>query len=93
MLLYLKQRMVYLKGNFETYKINSIYNYEKINSLFKNFDTMSFIDLLVRYDYLKQNGYNESFKSKLTFHTFTSLFFFSNDRISVNFNNEYIKKI
>ena len=28
---------------FDIYKINSIYNHEKINSLFKNFDTMSFL--------------------------------------------------
>ena len=28
----------------ENYKLTSNYNYEKINNLFKNFDTMSFID-------------------------------------------------
>ena len=28
-------------------KLESIYNYEKINSLFKNFDTMSLLDLVI----------------------------------------------
>tara|TARA_B000000532_G_scaffold165251_1_gene133393 strand:- start:35 stop:1123 length:1089 start_codon:yes stop_codon:yes gene_type:complete len=66
---------IFERTTSETYKINSIYNYEKINSLFKNFDTMSFIDLLVRYDYLKQNGYNESFLNQ-SLHTLLSLPFF-----------------
>ena len=30
---------------FKDYEIESIYNYEKITNLFKNFDTMSFLDL------------------------------------------------
>ena len=59
----------------EKFEIESIYTYEKITSLFKNFDTMSFIDLLVRYDYLKQNGYNESFLNQ-SLHTLLSLPFF-----------------
>ena len=42
-------------------KINSIYDYEKINSLFKNFDTMSFIDLIFNYKSLINNGYNKVF--------------------------------
>ena len=32
-----------LQEKIEIYNIVSIYNYEKINSLFKNFDTMSFL--------------------------------------------------
>ena len=31
----------------ETYSINSKYDYEKITSLFRNFDTMSFLDLIL----------------------------------------------
>ena len=34
---------VLLEKNFDTYEIESIYNYNKINSLFKNFDTLSFL--------------------------------------------------
>ena len=59
----------------DTYKINSIYNYEKINSLFKNFDTMSFLDLIVDYKVLLDNGYNEIFL-KQSLHTMLSLPFF-----------------
>ena len=33
----------------ENYEIESNYDYEKINSLFKNFDTMSFIDIVMNY--------------------------------------------
>tara|TARA_B100001057_G_scaffold495549_2_gene594829 strand:+ start:1011 stop:2099 length:1089 start_codon:yes stop_codon:yes gene_type:complete len=43
------------------YKINSIYNYEKINSLFKNLNTISFLDLILRYKKLLNNGYNKIF--------------------------------
>ena len=32
-------------SELKNYKINSIYNYEKINSLFKNLNTISFLDL------------------------------------------------
>ena len=28
----------YFRKNFEDYKMNSIYNHDKINSLFKNFE-------------------------------------------------------
>ncbi len=44
-----------------TYEINSIYDYEKINNLFRNFDTMSFIDLLLSYNKLKKDGYNKNY--------------------------------
>lgn len=58
--------------NFETYNIESIYNYEKITSLFKNYDTMSFIYLIKNYNYLLEDGYskkilNESLNSLLSF--------------------------
>ena len=59
----------------DTYQINSIYDYEKINSLFKNFDTMSFLDIIVDYKVLLDNGYNEIFL-KQSLHTMLSLPFF-----------------
>ena len=40
---------IFEKQLFKEYKLNSIYNYEKITSLFKNFDTMSFLDLIFNY--------------------------------------------
>ena len=39
--------------------ITSIYTYDKIISLFKNFDTLSFIDLIINYDELIDRGYNK----------------------------------
>ncbi len=59
----------------KTYEINSIYNYDKINSLFKNFDTMSFLDLILKYEKLIENGYNQTFLSQ-SLHTYLSLPFF-----------------
>ena len=38
-----------LEKKFENIIIKSIYDYEKITSLFKNFDTMSFLDLIINY--------------------------------------------
>ena len=57
------------KRKFDTYKINSIYNFDKINSLFKNFDTMSFLDLTLNYEKLQENGYNKSFLNQ-SLHSF-----------------------
>jgi len=47
------------KQEIETYKITSIYNLEKITTLFKNFDTLPFLDILLNYDHLIENGYNK----------------------------------
>ena len=61
--------------NFENYQISSIYNFDKINSLFKNFDTLSFIDLIVNYTNLLNNGYSENFLNQ-SIHSMLSLPFF-----------------
>ena len=45
----------------EMYKINSVYNHNKINNLFKNFDTLSFFKILTQKNNLLENGYSESF--------------------------------
>ena len=37
---------IFEERNSEVLRLNSIYDFEKINSLFKNFDTMSFLDLI-----------------------------------------------
>ena len=60
---------------FEKYEIVSIYNYEKINNLFKNFDTVSFLDLVFKYEDLLNNGYNNIFL-KQNLHTKLTLPFF-----------------
>ena len=56
-------------------KIRSNYNYEKINSLFKNFDTMSFLDLALNYNKLLSKGYNKIFLNQ-SLHSMLSLPFF-----------------
>ena len=43
------------------YFLLSKYNYEKITNLFKNFDTMSFLDLILDYKDLQNRGYNKSY--------------------------------
>ena len=45
----------------DNYEIVSEYNYHKISVLFKNFDTMSFLELLLNYDDLQKKGYNKSY--------------------------------
>ena len=66
---------IFNKKEVDILKINSIYNYEKINSLFKNFDTMSFIDLIFNYDELINKGYNKDFLD-YSLHNLLSLPFF-----------------
>lgn len=46
---------------FDNFKIDSIYSLNKINNLFKNFDTMSFIDLSINFNKLIDRGYNKNF--------------------------------
>ena len=52
---------IFKKSKTNTLNIESIYNYEKITSLFNNSDTMSFIELIIDYRKLLNNGYNERF--------------------------------
>ena len=63
------------KKQLETLKIVSIYDYEKINSLFRNFDTMSFLDLIFNYKTLIDNGYSKVFLDQ-SLHSLLSLPFF-----------------
>ena len=61
--------------DYKEFEINSIYNYQKINSLFKNFNTLSFLTLVTKYEDLVENGYNEFFL-KESLHLMLSLPFF-----------------
>jgi lipopolysaccharide export system permease protein len=63
------------KQNSVNYKINSIYNYEKIISLFNNSDTMSFLDLITNHKKLINNGYNKEFLNQ-SLHSMLVLPFF-----------------
>lgn len=55
--------------------IESIYTIDKINNLFKNFDTISFFDLTFSYDKLLKKGYDKSFLNQ-SLHSMLSLPFF-----------------
>ena len=55
--------------------ITSIYDYEKITSLFKNFDTLSFLDLILNYKDFIKKGYNKIFLDQ-SLHSMLSLPFF-----------------
>ena len=48
----------------EKLNLTSNYNLYKINNLFKNFDTLSFIDLIFNFQKLIDNGYSEKFLNK-----------------------------
>ena len=37
---------IFTEKKYDEYNMISLYNYEKINSLFKNFDTISFLNLI-----------------------------------------------
>ena len=66
---------IFKKSIEDTFSIESIYNYEKITSLFNNSDTMSFMELIIDYRKLLNNGYNERFLSQ-SLHTMLTLPFF-----------------
>ena len=55
--------------------INSIYTYDKIINLFKNFQTLSFVDLLINYEDLVNQGYNKIFLNQ-SLHSMLSMPFF-----------------
>ncbi len=59
----------------ENFEIYSNYDYEKINTFFKNFDTMSFIDIVVNYQDLLDSGYNKTFLNQ-SLNTMLSIPFF-----------------
>ena len=66
---------IFEEKKFKNYEINSIYNYEKINNLFNNLDTMLFIELLLNYNELLNIGYNNRILDE-SLHTLLSLPFF-----------------
>lgn len=55
--------------------INSIYTHDKIISLFKNFETLSFIDLILNFKNLINQGYNRIFLEQ-SLHSMLSMPFF-----------------
>jgi len=69
------ERDVFTKKDFENYEISSIYNYEKISNMFNNSDTISFLDLIFKYDDLLKNGYKDRFLQK-NLHSMLTLPFF-----------------
>ena len=63
------------KNKSEKYLIESNYDYAKINTLFNNADTVSFIDLTLKKKKMVEIGYNETFL-KENLHSMLSIPFF-----------------
>ncbi len=63
------------KIKLENMTIDSKYTLEKIINLFKNFDTISFVDLIVNYNQLLDKGYNKIFLNQ-SLHAMLSMPFF-----------------
>ena len=61
--------------DLKNYELNSVYNFNKINSLFKNFDTLSFLKIITEKNKLLENGYSEPF-IKESLHKMLSIPFF-----------------
>ncbi len=55
--------------------INSIYTFEKITNLYKNFDTLSFVSLITNYNSFLEQGYNDIFL-KQSLHSMLAMPFF-----------------
>ena len=64
-----------LQIKLENMTIDSKYTLEKIINLFKNFDTISFVDLIVNYNQLLNKGYNKIFLNQ-SLHAMLSMPFF-----------------
>jgi len=65
----------FIKNKVEKYLIESNYDYAKINTLFNNADTVSFIDLTLNKNKMAEIGYNETFL-KENLHSMLSIPFF-----------------
>ncbi len=63
---------VFISEEKENLIIYSKYNFEKINNLFKNFDTLSLIDIIMNKDSLSNRGYNMIFLNQ-NLHTMLTL--------------------
>ena len=66
---------IFIKEKRDTFILTSNYDFEKINNLFKNFDTLSFVDVLINYKNLIANGYNKAFLNQ-SLHSKLSMPFF-----------------
>ena len=71
---YIKDEIVQIE-KFDSYEIVSIYNFNKINNLFKNFDTLSFLEIVTNKKNLLERGYNQLFLNESK-HKMMSLPFF-----------------
>ena len=71
----LKEGIFEKEKNLKLLEIKSNYNYEKITTLFKNFNTMSFVDIVINYNSLSKEGYNKRFLDQ-SLHNSLSLPFF-----------------
>ena len=52
---------LFVKTKLDEFSITSTYDHNKIIGLLKNFDTMSFLDLVLNYKSLQNRGYNKTY--------------------------------
>ena len=67
---------IFKSETLQEYEIVSIYNFEKINSLLKKFNTMSFLNLVTNYDHLLNTGYNKKLLNENLHSMISSPFFY-----------------
>ena len=63
------------KKKYDKFFVNSNFNFEKINNLFNDANTLSFIDLVFNYNKLLKKGYNKNFLNE-TIHSMLVFPFF-----------------
>ncbi len=73
--IYSPENGIFKDAEIDRLDIKSNYNLHKINNLYKNFDTLSFVDLIFNFQELIDNGYSKKFLNK-SFHTMLILPFF-----------------
>ena len=74
-LVFKKDKDIFFEKKYNNMVIDSIYNHEKINSLYKDLSTMSFVETVLNYQKLLNNGYNKNFLDQ-SLHKMLSLPFF-----------------
>ena len=83
---------IFEENKFDIYKIDSVYNYEKINSLFNNLDTMLLLTLILNYNELLNIGYNNRFLDESLHKCFLYLFLFLMTGIAAILGMHTLKK-
>ena len=73
--IYYPENGIFKNSNIKELNIKSNYNLHKINNLYKNFDTLSFVDLIFNFEKLIDNGYSKKiFEQEFSYNVNSSFF-------------------